>query len=104
MAAAIPEPLHSAEERERMLAQMQSVKDGFYAAAVRIGNHPFLEFAGVLHEYIEACRTAHFAGIDFTQCNAHSGVNLPLHGHQVDYINEKLSCIFTGRSVMNPAG
>lgn len=96
-----PETVHSAEEREWMLEQMQAVKNGFYAAAQRIGNHPFVEFAGLLHEYIEACRVAHAAGIDFTQCNSHSGVALPLHNHQVDYINEKLGCIFTGRSVMS---
>jgi len=99
-----PDTVHGSAERERMLEQMVAANDAFYAAARRIGNHPFIEFSGLLHEYIEACRSAHSAGIDFTQCNTHSGVNLPLHDHQVDYINEKLSCIFTGRSVMGSAG
>ena len=28
------------------------------------------------------------------------GHELPMAPHQIDYVNEKLECIFTGRSVM----
>lgn len=82
---------------------MQCVVNAFYRDAVRIGNHPFIEFAGLMNEYISACREASAHGIDFTSCNVHSGHPLPLHAHQVDYINEKLECIFTGRSVVSSA-
>lgn len=82
---------------------MQQAANDFYRSAVHIGNHPFIEFAGLMNEYIAACRDAASKGIDFTQCNTHTGQQLPLHGHQVNYINEKLECIFTGRSVIAEA-
>lgn len=81
-----------------MLAQMQAASDAFYRSAVAIGNHPFIEFTGLMNEYIAACQEAAKAGIDFTMCNAHTGRHLPLAPFRVDYINEKLGCIFTGRS------
>lgn len=88
-------------ERETALRQMQEASSAFYIAAARIGNHPFIEFTGLMNEYIEACREAHAQGIDFSECNTHSGRHLPLKPYNVAYINEKLECIFTGRSVMN---
>jgi hypothetical protein len=48
----------------------------FYVSAVKIGNHPFIEFAGVMQSYLESCRRAHAAGIDFTQCNRHAAPRL----------------------------
>ena len=86
---------------EATIQAMQETANAFYREAVRIGNHPFIEFAGLMNEYITACREATAAGIDFTNCNTHTGQCLPLHAHQVDYINEKLECIFTGRSVVS---
>lgn len=97
-----PEALPTVEtvDLDAVLQQMRIVSRGFYAQAIAIGNHPFIEFTGLMNQYIRACEQAAAAGIDFTQCNTHSGQDLPLLGHQVDYINEKLECIFTGRSVM----
>lgn len=86
------------QEREKALTEMQSASDHFYREAIRIGNHPFIEFTGLINEYIKAARHAHEADIDFSQCNTHSGRHLPLEEFQVAYINEKLECIFTGRS------
>jgi hypothetical protein len=93
--------VYSADERRMMLAQMELASAQFYRAATRIGNHPFIEFTGLMNEYIKTCRAAHDKGIDFTQCNKHAGNHLPMVPHQVDYVNEKLECIFTGRSVMS---
>jgi hypothetical protein len=93
--------LTSTERRSIMLADMEAAAARFYAAAARIGNHPFVEFAGLMNEYIKICRHAHEAGIDFTQCNGHSGNHLPMVAFEIDYINEKLECIFTGRSIVN---
>lgn len=87
---------------EQLIAidQMARASNAFYGAAVHIGNHPFIEFTGLMNEYIQACRDAHAMGVDFSDCNTHSGTELPLPSFRVDYINEKLECIFTGRSVM----
>ena len=87
-------------ERERALAAMRSASNHFYAAAVRIGCHPFIEFTGLMNEYINACESAHKADIDFTECNKHSGQALPMTEHMVAYVNQKLECIFTGQIVM----
>ena len=88
------------QEREVALKMMEAASSVFYSMAVKIGNHPFIEFTGLMNEYINACQEAHKNGIDFSDCDVHTGVDLPLRGCQVDYINEKLECIFTGRSVM----
>lgn len=89
-----------ANERLVALARMQEASDAFYRSAVSIGNHPFIEFAGIMNEYITACRAAHKEGIDFTQCNKHNGQALSLHPVMSDYINEKLECIFSGAKVL----
>lgn len=86
-------------EREQALASMQQASDMFYRSAVGIGNHPFIEFAGLMNEYIGACRMAHAQGVDFSECNRHSGRSLPMHPVMADYINEKLECIFSGAKV-----
>lgn len=91
----------SREQRECAILQMQAAANDFYRAAVRIDNHPFIEFAGLMNEYINACRVAHEQELDFSDCNRHSGRLLPLHPVQSDYINEKLECIFSGAKVLD---
>lgn len=87
------------EEKERlqvMLTSMEIAIQSFYYTAVKIGNHPFIEFAGVMTAYLNSCQRAMQNGIDFTQCNVHTGQRLPMESFEVDYLNEKLECIFTG--------
>lgn len=88
------------DEREAALNKMLAAVDQFYKAAVPIGNNPFIEFTGLMQEYIVACRDAHKNGIDFSECNTHSGIALPLHPTMSTYINEKLGCIFSGSKVL----
>lgn len=87
----------SVAERSRILNQMREVSDRFYAAAVAIKNHAFIEINGLMAEYITLCQRAHDQGIDFTKCNIHTGTTLPMEPFNVDYINEKLGCIFSGQ-------
>ena len=91
----------SHEEREEALRKMNEASSIFYSLAVRTGVHPFIEFTGLMNEYIKICRNAHNNGIDFSACNTHTNSSLPMEPHEIDYINEKLECIFTGRSVIN---
>lgn len=91
----------NAAEREKALVQMRAASAMFYANATRIGVHPFIEFCGLMNEYIKAAQSAHDKGIDFSECNVHSGQGLPLQPFEVDYINEKLMCVFVGHSVMD---
>lgn len=90
-----------ASEREQALRAMRASADAFYRSAVQIGVHPFIEFSGLMNEYLLACAQAHAQGIDFSECNRHSGQALPLHPVMSDYINEKLECIFSGAKVLD---
>lgn len=81
---------------QEKIKQMKKVSNQFYAGAIAIQNHPFIEFCGLMNEYIKCCEEALQQGIDFTQCNTHSGRKLPMAKVSKEYINEKLECIFTG--------
>lgn len=88
------------EERVAALKRMRTITSHYYNEAVHVGVHPFIEFAGLINEYVKVCEEAHAKGIDFSECHAHSGIELPMQPHHIDYVNEKLECIYTGRSVL----
>lgn len=90
----------TAAERNIALCRMRLASHAFYGLAIQTGCHPFIEFTGLMNEYIKCCERAHEQGIDFTACNAHTGNALPMKSFEVAYVNEKLECIFTGHSVM----
>jgi hypothetical protein len=82
------------QELHQICDQMQAVSKEFYVRATHIGNHAFIEFCGLMNEYIKACRDAIAKDVDFTQANVHTGKPLPLTDYQLDYIAEKFSCIY----------
>lgn len=77
-----------------MLRMMQDTSNAFYRQATGIGCHPFIEFCGLMNEYIKLCREAHMKGIDFTETSAHSGKALPMATYEAAYLGEKLGCIY----------
>ena len=78
-----------------MISQMQAASNEFYRAALRIGCHPFIEFTGLMNEYIQMCREALTQGQDFTETSIHgSGQPLPMKEHHRAYLTEKLECIY----------
>ena len=93
--------VYSDVERAVLLRSMRDAAKVFYRMAVQTNCHPFIEFTGLMNEYIKCCEEAHKDGVDFASCNKHAGQTLPMKPHSVDYVNEKLECIFTGRSVMS---
>lgn len=88
------ETVYSAKEREEILQKMTEASQVFYSMATAIGNHPFIEFTGLMNEYIAICRNAHEQGVDFTQANIHTGGSIPIENHNVAYLGEKLACIY----------
>lgn len=91
-----PEAL-TAEDHARLtkcLKDMDAAACAFYTNAVAIGNHAFIEFCGLMREYVSACRAALAQGIDFTRANRHVGEHLPVEPHFVNYLGEKLECIY----------
>jgi hypothetical protein len=95
------EPVYNKKEREEILASMEKVRTAFYYQAVQTKCHPFIEFCGVMGEYLTVCREAHKKGIDFTQANTHSGQALPIQTHNAAYLAEKLNCIYGPSLIQN---
>lgn len=81
---------------------MQTISDAFYYNARRHQNHAFIEFAGLMNEYIKICRDSLESGIDFTECNIHSGKPLAIQPFQAAYLAEKFECIFGASLTATP--
>lgn len=79
---------------EDTIKRMQVTSNNFYRAAVACGNHAFIEFTGLMNEYIKLCQQSLDQGIDFTACSIHTGGHLITHDYNLNYISEKLECIF----------
>lgn len=101
MKQAKPEELVPPEKREEMLQQMGKLVEAFYWQAFKIGCHPFIEFCGVMGEYVKVAHAAHAAGIDFTNTTAHSGHALPIEVYNASYLGEKIGCIY-GPALQRP--
>jgi hypothetical protein len=84
-------------ERADMLAKMRGARDTFYALAVGAGHHQFVEFAGLIGEYIQICEAAHAIGRDFA-----TGAPLPMRAHHALYLAEKLDCIYGDAFASDP--
>jgi hypothetical protein len=88
------------QELHHICNSMQVVSDQFYKGAINTGNHAFIEFCGLMNEYIKVCRNAIAKDIDFTEANIHSGTALPMTPYELDYAREKFECIY-GASFKN---
>lgn len=82
-------------ELQEMISKMQAAANAFYPAAANTGHHAFIEFTGLMNEYIKLCEEALRQGIDFTATTIHgSGKALPMQSYHRDYLQEKLQCIY----------
>jgi len=87
---------------EQSIELMKEASNTFYRLAANTQCHPFLEFTGIINEYIKICEENYkLRGIDFREENIHTGRNqMVIPDYMVDYINEKLECIFQGLIVV----
>jgi len=85
-----PPPKNATES----LARMRAASTAFYTAAVQTGCHAFIEFTGLMNEFIKVCHRAEEMGIDWRGANTHSGVPLPIEDYEIHYMAEKLDCIY----------
>lgn len=85
---------YTPEQRVEMLQKMQALSDLYYGKACAAGCHAFIEFAGLMNEFIKVCTEAHKQGQDFPFANTHSGQALPFAPYHVAYLAEKLNCIY----------
>jgi len=77
-----------------MLAKMRDASNAFYAAAAASGCHAFIEFTGLMNEFIKVCADAHNDGKDFAFANTHGSTALPFQPYHLAYLAEKLNCIY----------
>lgn len=66
----------------------------FFVAGMGSEVHAFIEFNGLIAKYVEICQRCAAAGIDFRHLNTHTGGALPVEVHDMEYLGEKLACIF----------
>lgn len=88
----------SKDELQALAKRMRQVADQTYALFFAHGMgsevHAFLEFNGLIQKYVDICTRAADAGIDFRMTNTHNGTPLPVEAHDIEYMAEKLDCIF----------
>jgi len=94
---------YSPVERRELLAKMSAASDAFYGTAASIGVHAFIEFAGLMNEFIKICQQSEEKGVDFTMCNTHTGRPLIIEHWHAAYLAEKLDCIYGPSLSENPA-
>jgi hypothetical protein len=73
---------YTVAEREEMIAKMRAVSDAFYGPATLTGVHAFIEFCGLMNEFIVVCQASNEQDIDFTMANTHTGQPLAFATHK----------------------
>jgi len=86
--------MYSKEERDIQIENMTKVSNAFYSQVTRVGVHAFIEFTGLMNKFIDICRNTSNAGVDFNECNTHTGDELVVHDYDLAYLAEKMDCIF----------
>lgn len=86
--------IYTEEELKEMVRKMQRVTSDLYPKLCATGCHTFIEFCGLMNEFIKVCEQAAQDGIQFPLANEHSGIVLPVATYNLMYIAEKLRCIF----------
>lgn len=90
-----PDAQNTPDDLQEMLNRMEKLSTGFYWIAFEIRNHAFIEFCGLMREYINLCKLALDEGRDFTQANIHTGKPLfTMEEHHAKYLGDKFGCIF----------
>jgi hypothetical protein len=86
---------YSQADRAKLADKMEATTDGFYFLAAQIGHHQFLEFAGLMREYVKLCRASNEAGHGFS-------FGPVLKDYHAKYIGEKMGCIYGDELLKRP--
>lgn len=78
------------EEELKAIEAMKIATKNFYCAAIGTGVHAFIEFAGLMNEYISICESSP----GFMTANVHTNQALSMLAHQAAYLAQKLDCIY----------
>lgn len=88
---------------EESLKLMKSASETFYGMAIQTQCHAFVEFTGLINEYIDACQDfqRQNPADDFRECNVHSGKKINFPHFRLQYLQEKLTCIYQDNILKN---
>jgi len=87
----------SPQTPEEILEEMKIAASNYYREAIATNCHTFIEFTGLINEYIKICeRNLKQRGVDFTKTSTHcpGEQKLQIKDWELQYINDKLRCIF----------
>lgn len=87
---------NSPQTPEEILEAMKVASHNYYREAIATNCHTFIEFTGLINEYIKICERNLKQGVDFTKTSVHcpDETKLEIERWELDYINDKLRCIF----------
>lgn len=98
MNAYLSEPAQDGDTAAQTLARMNAVVEEVYWLMFHRGVgtrlHPLLEFVGVMREYLRICGDLEARGIDYRKLSVHSLSVVEIEPYRIEYLAEKLSCIF----------
>ena len=93
---------------ERVSKTLGALVERFYWTCFHTGIgskcHAFIEFNGVMSKYIELVRLAEAEGINPQRINQHLPLALRVDNHHLEYLGDKLRCIFAPFIRDNPEG
>lgn len=98
-----PDPVATELTAERLAELYRALDDAeriacaFYAAATSGPGaqfHAFIEFCGLMREWVLIARDTLAAGVPAHVANTHTGTPLVMAPHRAAYLIEKLDCIF----------
>jgi hypothetical protein len=87
----------SPQTPDEILEAMNIAAHNYYREAIATNCHTFIEFTGLINEYIKICeRNLKQRGVDFTKTSAHCPCEprLQIEDWELNYLNDKLRCIF----------
>ena len=91
--AEIDEYLADIAEWQEMLQQVYWL---MFRANVGGKFHAFMEWNGVMSKHLGMARELVEQGIDAFHMSRHTGGPMPLADHHLEYLREKIECIFDG--------
>lgn len=85
---------YTKEQLTNIAVRMRVATEKTYPLLAATGCHPFIEFNGLMHKFVDLCERAVEKGVVFPMANEHTGIPLPVELHDIEYMAEKLRCIF----------
>lgn len=100
-AGALDRP-YSIEDLLKICRKMDAVVEKIYPMMTSCEVHPFVEFNGLMREYVVICRILARSGVAFPFASNHGTMAVEVPDYTIEYMAEKLGCIFAPMIRGNP--